>query len=243
MVRTPVYWDGMDPSIRSERIRDTVIVTLNRPARANAYDGPLLQALDEALDACENDRSVRVVIFTGAGRHFCAGADLDELRERGLRDALCLHSARLFDRIAGLRVPTIAAVNGAALGGGLELALACDVRVAAAGAVFGLPETRMGLLPAAGAIPRLPRVVGEARARVLVFTGQPIDAGTAARYGLVHDVADGAVLDAALALARDIEGADAMAVMLAKRALDNPVSGYAQAAQALLYQRRATPHD
>lgn len=232
----------MDDFVRTDRTGETLIVTLNRPHKANAYHGPLLEALAGVLDACEADASLRAVIVTGSGRHFCAGADFDELKARGLEDALCLRSAALFNRIAGLRVPVIAAIHGAALGGGLELALACDLRVAATDAVFGLPETRLGLLPAAGGLARLPRVVGDARARDLIFTGRRIDAETAARYGLVTDVTAADVLDAALATARQIEGADSLAVQLAKRALDTPLADLAAVAQAQLYRRRASAH-
>lgn len=230
----------MDDFVRTDRTGDTVIVTLNRPHKANAYHGPMLEALAGVLDACEADVSMRAVIVTGSGPHFCAGADFDTLKTRGLADALRLRSASLFDRIAALRVPVIAAIHGAALGGGLELALACDLRVAAADAIFGLPETRLGLLPAAGGLTRLPRVVGDARARDLVLTGRRIDAETAVRYGLVTDVTAAAVLDAALSTARQIETADGLAVQLAKRALDTPLADFAAVAQAQLYARRAS---
>lgn len=231
----------MDDFVRTDRTGDTVIVTLNRPNKANAYHRPTLEAMARALDACEAEPSLRVVIIRGEGRHFCAGADFDELKTRDISDALCLRSAALFDRIAALPLPVIAAIHGAALGGGLELALACDLRVAAADAFFGLPETQLGLLPAAGGLARLPRVVGDARARELVFTGRRIDAETAARYGLVHDVTPAAVLDAALETARQIEAADGLAVRLAKRAMNAPVPDLAAVAQAQLYCRRASP--
>lgn len=230
----------MSEPVRMVRRGNTALLTLHRPDKANAYDAFVLDAFAQALDAVTDDSTLRALVVCGAGRHFCAGADLDELSARGPGDAFRLRSATLFDRLAALPVPTIAAVHGAALGGGLELALACDLRLAAHDAFFGLPETRLGLLPAAGAIARLPRAVGDARAREMIFTGRRIDASTALRYGLVQAVTEDSVCDAALALAEEICAADPLAVRLAKRALETPVAAYPAAAQAILYQRRAS---
>lgn len=229
----------MDRFVLTEhRAGGVCIVTLNRPHKANAYDASLLRALRASLDDLAD---ARVVVITGAGRHFCAGADLAHLAERRLLDALNLESARLFDHIAQLNRPTIAAIHGAALGGGLELALACDVRVATEDAILGLPETSFGLIPAAGGTLRLPRLIGVARAKEMIFTARRVPAPEALTLGLINQVTD---LEGALALARNMARHDPLALELAKRAIDmhEGPGGYPAAAQALLYHRRSNDH-
>lgn len=226
----------MEPLVLIEHRDGVALLTLNRASRANAYNSALLGSLRGALDAL--DGSVRVVVLTGTGGHFCGGADLDEMRERHMLDALHLESARTFDHLAALATPTIAAVNGAALGGGLELALACDLRVASEDAIFGLPETSLGIIPAAGGTLRLPRVVGEGRAREMIFTGRRITAAAAREYGLVNEVVAGCVTEAALELAREIARNDPLAIRMAKQCLQNGVTAYPTVVQALLYHRR-----
>ncbi|NDD27042.1 MAG: enoyl-CoA hydratase/isomerase family protein [Proteobacteria bacterium] len=230
----------MTDHVIASRSGDTVVLTLHRPDKANAYNSALIEALHRHVEAWHADAHLRAVIITGSGRHFCAGADLTELRARGLTDALTLRSAAVFDALAAVPVPTIAAINGAALGGGLELALACDLRVASAGATLGLPETRLGLVPAAGGLTRLPRIAGDAFAREMIFTGRPIDAATALHRGIVHRVTEHTALEAAHELANEIAAADGLAIRLAKRALDTSVPDQAALAQAILYHREAS---
>jgi enoyl-CoA hydratase len=169
-------------------------------------------------------------VLTGAGGTFSAGADLRklplQLPERGPGATLAI--ARLFERVA-LDKPVIAAVEGAALGGGCELALACDLRVAAEGAQLGLPEVRRGLIPGWGGTQRLARLVGPARAKALILTGLPVDAAEAHRIGLVDRVAPtGGALDAALALAAQICECAPSAVRLARRAIDEGLASSLQ---------------
>src|SRR5919106_551422 len=159
-----------DPRILAERDGTIVTLTLNRPDKLNAIDGAMLDALDDVLGEIEGDREVRAVILTGAGRAFSAGADIKEWTaltplEFGRRWGLRGHA--LFDRLAALPPPVIAAINGIAFGGGLELALCADIRIAGDQARLGLPEVTIAALPGWGGTQRLPRLIGPARAKEL----------------------------------------------------------------------------
>jgi enoyl-CoA hydratase len=196
-------------------------LTLNRPDKLNSLDQAMVDALHAALDYYGRDAEVRAVVLFGAGeRAFAAGADIAQLRDRRAEDALKGINAELFDRIARFPAPTIAAVRGFALGGGCELALACDLRVAGESARFGQPETGLGIMAAAGATWRLPALVGLGRAREILFTGRLIDAEEALRIGLVNQVvADVDVLEAALLMAATIAQNDPLATRMTKAAL------------------------
>ncbi len=197
-------------------------VVLNRPEKRNAIDQAMIDDLHRACDALESDDSVRVAVLSGAGgKAFAAGADIAQLRERRAREALQVINARLFQRVEDLPCPTIAAITGYALGGGCELAMACDLRVAGRSAKLGQPEVALGIIPAAGGTQRLPRLVGLGRAREIVFTGRMVGADEAERIGLVNRVVDDAeVLAAAAELAGEIAKQGALAVRLAKIALN-----------------------
>ncbi len=198
------------------------LITLNRPEVRNAIDAQMIEDLGRALDAMAEDDSLRVLIITGAGgKAFAAGADIAQLKQRGLADALRRINAALFRRLEEQAIPSIAAIRGFALGGGCELAMACDLRVAGVSAKFGQPEVGLGILPGAGAVQRLPRLVGLGRAKELIFTGRIVDAQEAAQIGLVnHVVPDEAVLDRAWALAESIARQGALAVRISKLALN-----------------------
>jgi len=199
-------------------------VTLNRPAAANSLSRELVTALGEAFARISADDAVRVVVLTGTGeRAFCAGADLKERRAMSLDEtrAFLRHLNAVVDAVAACPCPVVAAINGAALGGGLELALACDVRVAADVAEVGLPEVRLGIIPGAGGTQRLPRVVGAAAAKELILAGRRISAERAQALGLVSQVLPPEELAAAAdRLAAEIAAAGPLAVRQAKRAVD-----------------------
>lgn len=213
-------------TVRFERIETEpgplAKVTLHRPEVRNAISRQVIDELHQILDRLAQDSEIRALMVTGAGdKAFAAGADIAELKERKAEDALLRINAALFRRLEEQPIPTIAAVKGYALGGGCELAMACDLRVAGAGAKFGQPEVGLGILPGAGAIQRLPRLVGLGKAKELIFTGQTIDASEAARIGLVnHVVPDDAVEAKALELATQIAKQGPLAVRMSKLALN-----------------------
>ncbi|PSL06118.1 enoyl-CoA hydratase [Haloactinopolyspora alba] len=205
------------------RVDDDVCwITLERSERLNALDPPMLSGLADALDGVA-DTGARAVVISGAGeRAFCAGADVRVLAETPPEDVLRsnLTGHDVFDRIQRLPVPVVAAISGVALGGGLELALACDVRVAAEHSRLGLPEVSMGVIPGWGGTWRLAEAVGAARARELILTGRLVDAEEAARLGMVHDVVPGErLVPAVTELAVTFASRSAPALAAAKRAL------------------------
>jgi enoyl-CoA hydratase/carnithine racemase len=182
----------MEKEVLLTEKRDGVaMVTLNRPEVMNAFNFALLHALRDCIEALRLDRSTRVIVVTGAGdKAFCSGADLKE-RATLAPDQVrrYIHTiGNLFTAIEYLNKPVIAAVNGIALGGGTELALASDIRIAADTASMGLTETRLAIIPGAGGTQRLPRLVGRGKAKELIFTGRRIDAPEAMSIGLVNQV-------------------------------------------------------
>ncbi|CAN5726248.1 enoyl-CoA hydratase-related protein [soil metagenome] len=197
-------------------------ITINRPDKRNALNAAVRRDVVAALDALRGDEDVRVIVFTGAGdKAFIAGADIAEFAERTpleQRDAMSVR--RVFDEIAAYPKPTIAMINGFALGGGCELALACDMRIAARSARLGQPEIRLGLIPGGGGTQRLPRLVGAGRALRLILSGELIDAAAAERMGLVDEVVEDDVLrEHVMTLARTIAGYSPVALRLAKEAV------------------------
>lgn len=212
-----------DGPLLARREGATLLVTINRPEARNALNEDVLGRLRAMLDAVVLDPDLRAVVFTGAGeRAFCAGADIRHMqgmsREDGREWARLGHD--VFEAVEDLPLPTVAAINGAALGGGCELTLACDYRVMADTALIGQPEIKLGLIPGWGGTQRLPRLIGPAAAKDLVLTGRLAKAEEALRLGLVNRVAPaGAVLDEALAYAAQFAGAPPVAVAFAKRAI------------------------
>jgi enoyl-CoA hydratase len=179
-------------TIRLERDGRVATIVIDRPEKRNALNATVRRELIAALDSLRGDDAVRVVIVTGAGdKAFIAGADIGEFAERTPIDQRnAMTGPRIFDEIAAFPKPTIAMINGFALGGGCELALACDLRIAAASARLGQPEIRLGILPGGGGTQRLPRLIGAGRAMRLILTGELIDAAEAERIGLVEWVVE-----------------------------------------------------
>ncbi|MCI4373855.1 MAG: enoyl-CoA hydratase-related protein [Thermoplasmata archaeon] len=202
------------------------VLTLKNPP-VNALSTALLAALDGHIHAIEADPTVRAVILTGDGQYFSAGADLKEMATLDLSSApdVVRRGHALFARIATLRPPVVAAINGLALGGGLELALCADLRVAGESAKLGAPEVNYGLMPAYGGTQRLPRIVGLPRAKELIFGGGMISATEALRIGLINKmVPAGQELRAARDLAHTIAQKAPKAVQAAKRAINEGIS-------------------
>ena len=213
----------MTEPVRSERKGAVALLTLSRPDVLNALDRALLEAIESAVAEVAADSGVRALVVTGEGRAFCAGADIEAMRAMGPLEAEAF--SRLGHRSLGaleeLPIPTVAAVNGFALGGGCELACACDWIYAIRKARFGQPEVNLGLIPGFGGTSRLPRRVGVGWARELVMGGEPIPAELAERIGLVNRVFEDAdaLLDAAIKMGETIAAKGPLAVARAKRLL------------------------
>ena len=211
--------DVAAPAALTERRGDVLVITLNRPEARNAVNGAVSTAVGDALQQAQDDPEVRAVVLTGNGQSFCAGADLKAISRR----ENLYHPEHPEWGFAGyvhhyIDKPTIAAVNGTALGGGSELALASDLVVAEERAKFGLPEVKRGLIAAAGGVFRIVEHLPRKVAMQLLFTGEPIPAAEALRWGLINDVVpDGTVIDAALALADRITVNAPLAVWASKR--------------------------
>jgi len=201
------------------------LVTINNPQALNAMTTATFEALAEMFDRLEKDAAVRVVLLTGAGeKAFVAGGDIRYLESLGVEGArtFAFQAQRLFDRIETFPKPVIAVVNGYALGGGCELAMACDLRIAAETARFGQPEVKLGIIPGFAGTQRLSRLVGKGRAKELIFSGEMIDAREAWRIGLVNRVVPaGALLAEARAVAATMVNKSASAIRLAKEAIEN----------------------
>jgi len=196
------------------------VITLNRPEALNALSFEIVGQIGEAIDAAAAS-DARALLITGAGeKAFCAGADISELMGRSIAEARAgaRRGQTTFAKLDELPIPSIAALNGFALGGGLELALACTFRVAAGTARMGLPEIKLGLVPGYGGTQRLPRHVGEARAMEMILTGRFVDAAEAERIGLVQKVIEGDLLAGAVDYARGFAGYSLAALKLAREA-------------------------
>jgi enoyl-CoA hydratase len=205
----------MEP-VRSERRGAVVVLTLNRPKALNALDRATLEALGQCIAEVTDDASARAVVLTGEGRAFAAGADIAEMRDHGPAEAeeFSRLGHRVFGALEALAVATIAAVNGYALGGGCELACACDWIYASTRARFGQPEVNLGLIPGFGGTSRLARRVG------LAWAGEPIDAETALRIGLVNRLfSPEEILDAAVEVGETVARKGPVAVARAKQVL------------------------
>lgn len=198
------------------------LITLDRPKVLNALDSEMLRQLVQALESLDGDDRVRAIVITGAGdRAFAAGADIKEMADATPVSLTVANSFAPWDRIRRIRKPIIAAVRGFALGGGCELAMACDIIVAAEDAIFGQPEIRIGVMPGAGGTQRLTRALGKAKAMQLILTGGQLSAAEAAAHGLVSCiVAREQTLSAALDLAAEVAAQPPLAVLAAKEAIN-----------------------
>ena len=213
------------PLVLEDRSGQTCILTLNRPEVMNCFNFALLRELREKAESLHWDPEVRVIIITGAGgKAFCAGADLKEratMPEDQVRQFIFTLRG-VFAFLELMNKPVIGAVNGIALGGGTELALACDIRIVSESATMGLTETRLAIIPGAGGTQRLPRIVGRGKAKELIFTGRRVDAKEALEIGLANKVAPaGSLIDESLAMAAMICEAGPIAIGQAKYAVNH----------------------
>jgi enoyl-CoA hydratase len=232
----------MSQRVLLEREKEIAVITINRPETMNALDMATLAELDDAFGQSAADAEIRVTIITGTGKAFVAGGDIADLNSRrGLPHYLELAERlhRVFRKIELSEKPTIAAVNGFALGGGTELVLCTDIRVAARSARFGLPEINLGLFPGAGGSQRLLRQVSLCKAKELMFTGDRITADAAERLGLINRVVeDHLLMDEARSLARVLAQKSPLVLKLLKRALNDgaemPLSAALRHEQAMI---------
>ncbi|MBG9588424.1 enoyl-CoA hydratase/isomerase family protein [Cytobacillus firmus] len=197
-------------------------IIINRPELRNALNIDTLLEIETALDNMRDDEDIRVIIFTGAGeKSFAAGADISQLSKRTMIDALKPNMTATYRKIEDYEKPTIAAINGYALGGGLELALACDIRVASLNAKVGLPEVGLGIMPGAGGTQRLSRIIGKGKAMELILTGDVITAAEAERLNLISKaVPQEELIETAKGYARRISVKGPLALRMAKAAVN-----------------------
>lgn len=208
--------------IKCDVIDHVALLTLNREGSRNALSQQLLYELAEQIEKIDHNKEIYCTVITGAGdRAFCAGADLKE--RRGMSDTEVIQAVKQIgktvQRIELMKMPVIAAINGAAFGGGLELALACDIRIAKEGVKMGLTETSLAIIPGAGGTQRLLRLVGLGKAKELIFTAQPMTASEALEIGLVEQLTTDDVVDKALEMAQTIANNGPIALEQAKRAI------------------------
>ncbi len=214
------------------------LVTLNRPKVLNALNDSLMNELGDALAAFDADEAIGAIVITGNDKAFAAGADIGVMKDRSFRDVyMGQYITRNWERLRSIRKPVIAAVAGYALGGGCELAMMCDILIAAETAKFGQPEIKLGIIPGAGGTQRLPRAVGKAKAMDLVLTGRMMDAAEAERAGLVSRVVPAdRLIEEALAAAERIAEFSLPSVMMAKEAVNRAYES--PLAEGMLFERR-----
>ncbi len=209
-------------TVRLDKADNIAVIRIDRPEAMNALNEEVLTDLGAAIEKAESDPEVKVVILTGEGRVFVAGADISAMRnldEKAGYDFGCL-GQKVFRRIETMDKIVIAAVNGFALGGGCELAMACDIRIAGEKAKFGQPEVSLGIIPGYSGTQRLPRLVGKAKAMELILTGSIITADAAAAIGLVNKVVlQDSLMDEAMSMAAKIAGNAPLAIAYAKKAI------------------------
>src|SRR5215475_2988498 len=214
-------------TVRVTRADEFALLTLDRPEALNALSFSTLAELDRALgEVAAGD--ARALLVTGAGdRAFCAGADIKELMSRTMTEHRhgIADGQRIVSRFGTLPMPSVALINGYAFGGGLELAIACNFRLAVKTARLGLPEIKLGVIPGYGGTQRLPRLIGEARALEIVMTGRTVMANEAERVGLVHRLVDRDLIEAGKAFAREMTGYGLTALALARDAVAGALDG------------------
>lgn len=212
--------ETIDQPVLTERHGSVLVVTINRPAQRNALSNEVLDGLVAALDDAEFDAEVRAVVLTGGSKLFASGADIRDLRANTPAAYMASRRSQAFARIMQFPKPSVAAIAGYTLGGGCEIALSCDLVIAADNAVLGQPEINLGILPGAGGTQRWARVAGRYKAAELVLQAQNIDAGTARRLGMVAEVVPAEfVVEAGIAAAERIAKYSPVAARSAKAAL------------------------
>ena len=233
-------------TIELTRVQGVPVLFLNRPKKLNAISSRMTEELEDALQRLRKS-GVKGFVITGRGRAFCAGVDLTEIRKRRAQDAFERRNAKLFDEIESFPGITIASINGLAYGGGFELTLSCDLRFAAAEAVFCLPELKLGILPSAGGLRRLPPLIGFSAAKEVILTAKKIPALEAQALQLVHHVTQAdSLLQYSVKRMKALQGISRMALRGAKLLLNASMQSSSpdriaveSFAQALLFEKQA----
>ncbi|MGC7218149.1 enoyl-CoA hydratase [Mycobacteroides abscessus] len=224
-------------TILTERIDRVAVITLNRPKALNALNSQVMNEVTTAAAEFDADHGIGAIIITGSEKAFAAGADIKEMSEQSFSDMFGSDFFSAWGKLGAVRTPTIAAVSGYALGGGCELAMMCDVIIAAENAKFGQPEIKLGVLPGMGGSQRLTRAIGKAKAMDMILTGRNMDAAEAELSGLVSRVvATESLLDEAKAVAKTISEMSLSASMMAKEAVNRAFES--SLAEGLLFERR-----
>ncbi len=208
--------------VKLEKKDRVAVITMNRPEKRNALNAEVRQELFNVLKSVDSDKNIRSVIITGAGDAFIAGADIEAMKNYTVEDAVesSRQGSQVFSYIEKMKIPVIAAINGWTLGGGLELALACDIRICSETAQFGQPEIKIGILPGYGATIRLPRIIGVAKAKEMIYFGKIITADEAENMGLVTQVTSPLkLMEKAMGLAQRLVQGPA-SLTLAKQAIN-----------------------
>ena len=228
--------DGYEVTLVETRGR-VGLITLNRPQALNALNAQIVSEINRALDGFEADPDIGCVILTGSEKAFAAGADIKEMADKSYPQAYLDDFITAWDRVAARRKPLIAAVNGFALGGGCELAMMCDIILAADTAKFGQPEIKLGVMPGAGGTQRLTRIVGKAKAMEMCLTGRTMDAAEAERSGLVSRVVPAAeLLSEALKVAETVAGMSLPIAMMTKESVNRAYE--TTLAEGIRFERR-----
>jgi enoyl-CoA hydratase len=230
-------------SVLYEKKDHIAVITINRPDALNALNYDVLIKLSQAVEAAEKDDDIFVLIVTGTGKSFVAGADISQMKDFSpvQAKAFAQYANAIFLKLEALNKPSIAAVNGYALGGGCELAMACDIRIAGTKAKFGQPEVGLGITPGFGGTQRLPRLVGSSKAKELIFTAENIGAEEALRIGLVSRVVpDDELMNAATELAEKIIKNAQVAVRQSKDAINKGLQ--CDIATGLAFEAQAFSH-
>ncbi len=224
-------------TILTERIERVAVITLNRPKALNALNSQVMHEVTTAAAEFDADHGIGAIIITGSEKAFAAGADIKEMADQSFSDMFGSDFFAAWGKLGAVRTPTIAAVSGYALGGGCELAMMCDLIIAAENAKFGQPEIKLGVLPGMGGSQRLTRAIGKAKAMDLILTGRNIDAAEAERSGLVSRVVPTeSLLDEAKAVAKTISEMSLSASMMAKEAVNRAFES--SLTEGLLFERR-----
>lgn len=225
-----------------DKQNDIGIITFNRPQFSNAINDIMIKELIQILEEIDCDDEVKCLIMTGGSRAFIGGGDVRVMADADpvTAEGLCTESHVMMNKIANLSKPVIAAIAGFALGGGCELALACDIRMAAEGSILGFPETNLGIFPGGGGTQRLPRIVGIGWATQMILTGKPIDCDTALKIGLITSVVPvDRLMEEALSLASTLAAKAPITSRITKQCLNTAIS--TDLASGLLYEQKAFP--